>query len=161
MKQVFTNPEAGDSDLPGGGVNATYVEGIAVDGSALLVADQKGRRFRMDPATGVSPQTDQAPCFWLGCQFGGRLCSERLEGQDRQGPIDAFDLVKVRVDESANVDFVWNVELGHKVILATGREYLGRQLGIGQGFCHVVCAAKVAFEVDEKALHGGSPVRAP
>src|SRR5262245_33992901 len=79
--------------------------------------------------------------------------SERLEGDDRAGVLNARDGLHLLVDEMADVGLVLDVELHQEVEVAGGRIDFRSELRVRELVRHLVGLAEVAFDLHEEGDH--------
>src|SRR5262249_7245743 len=79
--------------------------------------------------------------------------SERLEGDDRAGVLDAGNGLHLLVYEVTDVGPVLDVEFHQQVEVAGGRIDLGGDLGVREAVGHLVGFAELAFDLDEGRDH--------
>src|SRR5688572_1694916 len=82
---------------------------------------------------------------------------ERLEGDQREGVLDAIQRLRPAGDEAADVDLVLEVELHQQIVLTRGRMHLGHRLDVlDRRVGDIVGAPELALDHHEDGLHQSS-----
>jgi hypothetical protein len=145
-------PEPGEA--PADQPRLTDEPGVEQHGVALRLHQKVADAHHA--ADGVDAGISHRPTGW--CAFGAKLwLSERLEGDDGVGILDARDNLHLLVHEMADVDLVFDIELAQQVVVAGGGIDFGSDLGVRDRVCDIVGFAELAFDLDEEGYHLGSP----
>ena len=83
-----------------------------------------------------------------------QACSKCLEGNNRMRIDDVGDGLYLLADEVADIGVVIDVEFGQNVEMAGNRIDFRGDFGVGQAAGHLIGFAELAFDFNEKSLHG-------
>ena len=116
--------------------------GAAIIAAAGLLVIWRERQLGLQRARGAE-----------GPPTGGSPASERFEGDDGVGILDALDGLDLLVDEMTDVGLVLDVELDQEVVVAGGRIDFGGEFSIRELVRHFVGFAELAFDLNEEGDH--------